>query len=137
MIKVLVIITLIFIAYNDIRYYKIPNYIYLIYYTYIFLISLISPFNYFITSFQSITKYFILFVLCFPLYLMNIPGGDIKLLIFIIASYDVNTAIWLIFYALIQTLSFIKYFSLKKFPVALTVSSSCIAFEFLRSMYGY
>ena len=132
MVENLIIITLVYISIFDIKYYRIPNYIYVIYYTYVFILMIISKNNYYM-YFLSLLKFLTCLVLCFPLYLLNIPSGDIKLMIYLISVNTIDQGLIIIFVGLIYTLSFLIVYRFYKFPMSIAFLSSYIAFIFYRS----
>lgn len=132
MVKNLILITLIFTTLFDVKYYRIPNYIYVIYYAYVFILIVISK-NYNSMYFLSLLKFLINLVLCFPLHLLNIPSGDIKLIIYLMSVNSIDQGLIIIFLGLIFTLPFFAIYNCKRFPISLSLLSSYIAFILNRS----
>lgn len=131
-VKNLILITLICTTYFDVKYYKIPNCIYLIYFTYVFLLMIISK-NPNYMYFLSLLKFLISLVLCFPLHLLNIPSGDIKLIVYLISVNTINQGLTIIFFGLIIILSFLIFNKKTEFPMSISFLSSYIAFILFRS----
>ncbi len=57
--------------------------------------------------FLSLLKFLIYLILSFPLHLLNIPSGDIKLIIYLISVNTIDQGLIIIFFGLIIALSFL------------------------------